>query len=224
MHAFLITHGSKEDRLKKITSLVQQDQIHPFDVRTLMLDEDATSIGIALIRNWQKQLLLMPTSSPLAAGVIESADLLTPEAQNALLKTLEEPPLHTHIYMEAPSDIAFLPTILSRCHSITLHDAAKTVTKEEETILQTIKQLLTPKTTIGQTLATLDTLCKNKNDAGQWVEHAILAIHKTKSDWPTYTYVTLEKHLMDAKKQLASNVSYKLVLDEIFLSFMTRQS
>lgn len=224
MHAFLITHGSKEDRQKKIASLVKDDQIHPVDIRTLVLDEDAASIGIAIIRNWQKQLLLMPTASPLAAGVIESADLLTPEAQNALLKTLEEPPIHTHIYMEAQSDHSFLPTILSRCHSITLHDAAKTVTKEEEAIIEVIQQLLTPKTTIGQTLATLDTLCKNKNDAGQWVEHAIRAMHKTKSDWSTHVYTTLEKHLMDTKKYLAANVSYKLVLDEIFLSFMTRQS
>jgi len=224
MHAFLITGGTKQDRMAKLSALIASDHISTFDVRPLILTEDSASLGIAVVRNWQKQLLLMPSSSPFAAGVIESADLLTTEAQNALLKTVEEPPTHTHIYMEAQSETAFLPTILSRCQIVKLHNDADAITKKEEALLETIQQLLKPDMNMGRILATLDTINKNKNDASLWVEDAISVVHKTKSSWSIATYTALAKQLMLAKKQLASNVSYKLVLDEIFLSFMTRQS
>src|SRR5205807_8004030 len=45
---------------------------------------------------------------------------LTPEAQNALLKTLEEPPGNTQLYLTTPSAESFLPTVRSRCHLIDL--------------------------------------------------------------------------------------------------------
>ena len=224
MHTFLIIGGAKEERIKKLTSLMVEDHITTFDIRPLTLTEELSSIGIALVRNWQKQLLLMPTSSPYAAGVIESAELLTTEAQNALLKTLEEPPIHTRIYMEAQSDNAFLPTILSRCQIIKLSDETTKLTKKEETQLETVRQLFQTAMSKGNIIATIDTLVKNKNEAQLWIDQAIQAIHKTKSSWPIATYVSIQKQLMQAKKQLTSNVQYKLVLDDIFLSFTTRQS
>ncbi len=46
--------------------------------------------------------------------IIEQADLMTPQAQNALLKTLEEPPEYAHILLLAEKQDAFLQTILSR--------------------------------------------------------------------------------------------------------------
>ena len=224
MHAFLIIGGAKEERIKKLTSLMTEAHITTFDTRPLTLTEEISSIGITLVRNWQKQLLLMPTSSPYAAGVIESAELLTTEAQNALLKTLEEPPIHTRIYMEAQYENSFLPTILSRCHIIKVSDEKTKLTKKEETLVETMSQLFQKNMSKGSTLTTIDTLVKNKNDAGQWIDQAIQAIHKTKSSWPITTYVSMQKQLARAKKQLASNVQYKLVLDDIFLSFTTRQS
>src|SRR5512133_886835 len=47
--------------------------------------------------------------------VIDPADALNPQAQNALLKTLEEPPDDTTLVLVASSPDALLPTIRSRC-------------------------------------------------------------------------------------------------------------
>lgn len=52
------------------------------------------------------------------AVIIESANLMTTEAQNALLKLLEEPPLGTVFILTATSKDAVLPTIYSRTRSI----------------------------------------------------------------------------------------------------------
>jgi DNA polymerase-3 subunit delta' len=51
--------------------------------------------------------------------VIDPADAMNPQAQNALLKTLEEPPEDTTLLLVASSPDALLPTIRSRCARVT---------------------------------------------------------------------------------------------------------
>lgn len=47
----------------------------------------------------------------------------TPEAQNALLKTLEEPPADTHFFILGREESHFLPTVLSRVETVRVGDA-----------------------------------------------------------------------------------------------------
>lgn len=218
MHAFLIIGGRTEDRLAKISDLIAKSNIALSDIRPLLLSQDSLSLGIRTVRDWQKQLMLMPQTSPFSAGVIYSADLLTPEAQNALLKTLEEPPSHARIYMEAPSDAALLPTVLSRCQLIKLPAMQGDATEEQMRILQKLQQLTNPETSVGRAISILDAAIKNRDDATGWIASAIEILHKTRGDWPKQTYMQLMQRLLTAQKQLASNVTYKLVVDHVFLS------
>lgn len=55
-------------------------------------------------------------------GVIEEADRMGQEAQNALLKTLEEPPRETTIILTTANPSSLLPTTRSRCQLISLPD------------------------------------------------------------------------------------------------------
>jgi DNA polymerase-3 subunit delta' len=50
--------------------------------------------------------------------VVESADSLNDESQNAMLKTLEEPPAHAHLILISSDEEAVLPTVASRCQRI----------------------------------------------------------------------------------------------------------
>lgn len=50
--------------------------------------------------------------------VVESAEALNDESQNAMLKTLEEPPAHAHLILIASEEAAVLPTVASRCQRI----------------------------------------------------------------------------------------------------------
>lgn len=52
---------------------------------------------------------------------VENGELLSREAQNALLKTLEEPPKGTLLILSVPSEHELLPTITSRCQVLRLH-------------------------------------------------------------------------------------------------------
>ena len=58
---------------------------------------------------------IRPYASPYKVYIIPDADLMNPAAQNAILKTIEEPPEYAVILLLTTSAQSLLPTILSRC-------------------------------------------------------------------------------------------------------------
>jgi len=75
----------------------------------------ASNRGIDQIRELKEKIEYSPTDSKYKVYVIDEVHMLTTEAFNALLKTLEEPPAHV-IFILATTDVHKLPpTILSRC-------------------------------------------------------------------------------------------------------------
>lgn len=91
---------------------------HPYTAHTASIEGKA--IGIDQARQLEKFLGLKVPASKLynRAILIEDGHLLTIEAQNALLKTLEEPPKDTIVIMTAKNEQALLPTIRSRMQAI----------------------------------------------------------------------------------------------------------
>ena len=75
-------------------------------------------IGIEPIRALASSLALLPVEGGRRIALIDRADRLSDAAQNALLKTLEEPPDRTHIILAAAEDSALMPTIRSRCATV----------------------------------------------------------------------------------------------------------
>jgi len=63
--------------------------------------------------------------------VIEAADHLNEESQNAMLKTLEEPPLHAHLILLSSETEAVLPTVVSRCQKIDFDALSQEVIEDE---------------------------------------------------------------------------------------------
>ena len=84
-----------------------------------MLIEPETVIGIAKVRQLTSFLTRKALGQNKAVFIL-SADRLTLPAQNALLKTLEEPPAHSTIVLSAPNSQSLLATIVSRCQVIHL--------------------------------------------------------------------------------------------------------
>ena len=79
----------------------------------------ASNRGIDDIRELREAVHIMPLESPYKVYIIDEVHMLTKEAFNALLKTLEEPPKHV-IFMLATTEVEKLPdTIVSRCQSFT---------------------------------------------------------------------------------------------------------
>ncbi len=82
--------------------------------------DGASNRGIQEIRELKEKIRFLPTSAPYKVIIIDEVHMLTTEAFNALLKTLEEPPAHVH-FMFATTEIHKIPiTILSRCQQYEL--------------------------------------------------------------------------------------------------------
>src|SRR3989475_1559174 len=75
----------------------------------------ASNRGIDSIRELREKVMVPPATGKYKVYILDEAHMLTTEAFNALLKTLEEPPRHA-IFVMATTDVhKMLPTVLSRC-------------------------------------------------------------------------------------------------------------
>lgn len=79
---------------------------------------DGKSIKVAQIRELQNVINIKPTFSKKSIYIIDDADLMTIEAQNSLLKTLEEPPEYAVIILIVHNERSILSTVKSRCVNI----------------------------------------------------------------------------------------------------------
>lgn len=83
--------------------------------------EKPASIGVEDIRGQLcGDIQIKPYSSPYKIYIVDEAEKMTVQAQNALLKTIEEPPAYGVIMLLTTNADAFLPTILSRCVTLKL--------------------------------------------------------------------------------------------------------
>lgn len=80
--------------------------------------EDGKNIKIEQIRYLQEKISEKPIVSSKKVYIINDSDLMTKEAQNCLLKTLEEPPLYAVIILVLSNENKLLNTIKSRCTKI----------------------------------------------------------------------------------------------------------
>ena len=94
------------------------DGNHP-DVRVVVALSDKKEIGIPQIRDIERDLGYRSFTGKRKIVIIDPATLLNAAAQNALLKTLEEPPQQSLIILLAASVGALLPTLRSRCLRLT---------------------------------------------------------------------------------------------------------
>jgi len=79
------------------------------------IEPDGRAIKIEQIREMQTKVYEKPVNSNKKVYVINDADLMTKEAQNCLLKTLEEPPEYIVIILIVSNENKVLTTIKSRC-------------------------------------------------------------------------------------------------------------
>jgi DNA polymerase-3 subunit delta' len=89
--------------------------LHP-DV--LLIEPEGQYIKVDQVRQMQRQLAYKPYEGRHRVCILTAADRMAPHIPNTLLKTLEEPPLHTVIILLANNSRFILPTILSRCQPI----------------------------------------------------------------------------------------------------------
>lgn len=96
---------------------------HP-DIR--WITHEKAAIGVDDIRlQLNNDIMVKPYSRPYKVYLIEEAEKMTEQAQNAMLKTMEEPPEYGVILLLTVNAKLLIPTVLSRCILLTMRPVAK---------------------------------------------------------------------------------------------------
>ncbi len=93
--------------------------------------DGASNRGIDDIRELRESIKLVPSHGKYKIYIIDEVHMLTPQAFNALLKTLEEPPAHAIFIFATTEPQKLLPTILSRCQQFDFHRITQTAIRNQ---------------------------------------------------------------------------------------------
>lgn len=162
-HALIIEGGNSDIRLsaaKEIAKAVLcQGEIKPCgicakcrkiesdshpDLHILKKDEKSTMIKVDAVRELKKKALVFPNDGDKSVFIIDGAEFMNPQAQNALLKIFEEPARHLLFILCCGAKSSLLDTIISRATSYSLGKDSQSVSADEKQTkaLQTASELL----------------------------------------------------------------------------------
>ena len=199
--------GSATSRAQHLTQLTshQHELIH--------LTADKSTLTIKQVKDLSIPLSIAPRLPRMVW--IEEANLLTIPAQNALLKMLEEPPEDTTFYLTCDAATSLLPTIRSRCITITQDEINL---EASATVLSDLKAImaLSP----GDRLTSL--IKRDRAESLAWVGEieSALSKHLRDNQITSKSATTLAKiaHLaQNLHLQLASNCSVGLATQNFYL-------
>ena len=94
-------------------------RIHP-DVTELGGSEEARSFHIDVVRTLREDAYVLPNEAPVKVFILCDVQTMTDQAQNALLKLLEEPPAHVRLILTCENRSQLLETVRSRLFTVAL--------------------------------------------------------------------------------------------------------
>ncbi|PJA91076.1 MAG: hypothetical protein CO135_03180 [Candidatus Levybacteria bacterium CG_4_9_14_3_um_filter_35_16] len=217
--SFLISSKDIDKSLEFCKKICKENNIDNFDV-TILDQEKATGIGD--IRDLQEKISLKPLMGKQKAVILNSGKGISQEAQNSLLKALEEPPANTFIFLIVLNKDVVLPTIISRCKIIDLNN--QVVLSEDETrdFEEKFSEFL--KDSLSEKLKLAESLAKDKDSALEWLEKIILGarikmINPETNRNGSLNYqkkiTVLQKRHIELKN---SNANLRLGLEDLFLN------
>lgn len=217
----LIVCKNEEKIANYIKTLSRNFSISPFNIITL--GKSDSSIKIEETRELKEKLKLKPFSGKKKLVIIYNAENLTKEAQNSLLKSLEEPPEDTVILLSTPNENLLLPTIISRCE-VTRIKNDKNIRENPASIRENPKVTLTndirymdigEKFKLAEQLSAKidkeESLESVRNRVEEWLNH-LLENSKTTQN------LKVMKNIVFTKKRLRQNLNIRLVLENLLIN------
>ncbi len=214
MNTFIISSKNLEKALDEASKICKDNKIDSFSIEVLEFEK---ALGIEDVRNIQKTIFLKPFKGEKKALIIKLSTGATIEAQNSMLKLLEEPPLSTLIFLVTDNVQIFLPTILSRVKIIELKN------EKFQTNASGLEEILNLNGA-GTRLYLAQVVAKDKNEAIAWLESAILAARERMLNSLEDKQESLRLRKLVHKLELThydfktTNANPRLALENLFLN------
>ena len=175
---------------------------------------EVNSIGIEDIKELQKEMMYSPFKEKVQIAYILDANKLTTQAQNSLLKTLEESSDSTVYILITEIEKSLLATVLSRCLKIYTH----AITVKDETFLK--PDILSMD--LIEAFAKIEVLSKEKDNVQELLtrlEHYYQTLlERNLIEKKGIIEVSLNiKQVLLAQKRIKANGNKRLVLENLFL-------
>lgn len=240
----LIIHPSTEIQQKNAFTLACSYLEVPNQLTTLLQNPDlhfidgslTPSIGIDVVRELIRSLRYHPYQSPFQVGLILLANVLTEEAQNSLLKSLEEPSETTQFILTTPHERFLLATIRSRSNCLYIKNKTDATSTSEadsgnDEGNSDIEELLT-KDLVDKFLFVEDLLAKEKEHTGTvthflrdltvvYRKKLILETRANKSD-AAKVYRAALRQISRAQLFIKRNTNKRLTLENLILLLEVR--
>ncbi len=214
MQTFIISSKNLQQAQAYVQKVCDQTRINTFDRQLLEFEK---ALGIEDVRSIQRKIFLKPFKGSVKAVTVSLINGITLEAQNAMLKILEEPPANTLIFLITDNYQTLLPTIQSRAKIIVLK------TEEAQISRNGLKEILSIKGA-GDSLYLAQTVSEDKNEAILWLESAILAARERMLSSLSDPEQSLRLRKLIHMLELAhydlktTNVNPRLCLENLFLN------
>ena len=227
--SIIIYGGNKKQRQEKVLEVIEKNVKELVDLESLSkkpdvkiveVEEDKKSIGIEKSREIVNFLQEKPFSMKYKIVVVFDADRMTTQAQNTLLKTLEEPPSYAIILLTTKAENSLIETVLSRCRKVKVERSGNEIDYAEKGIKEVLKMSL------GERLEFISELSKEDKEIiveilEEWIGEErgemikIKVIEKAKNKSMNIKYIlSVLKDLED------TNINTKLALENLVLNLI----
>lgn len=179
-------------------------------------DGEVNSVGVNVVKELSKTLYLKPVESSVKVIIINKAELMTVEAQNAILKMLEEPPEYVQWFLVTEKPDSLLPTVLSRLGEVKVQSSklkVKSSNEKEGGGLMTILSIVP-----AERLVQTPVLAKDRETAVKFINNWLIVAHRrlvyeeSKDVW-----LMAVKVLDQGRKYLEANTHAQLTMDWVLL-------
>ena len=202
------SHLQQNQEIKNLADKFQIDSKNALDY--FEITPQKKQISIDQIREIKRHIWQKPAKAKVKFVVVKDADMLTPEAQNALLKLLEEPPSHAVIVLSTERKQKLLPTIRSRTVEINIRSKRKQLAPSTEFPIDNFKEALTVLSQIESPKEWIDRQIEN------YYQMLLAAVDKNNKDEIAAISERIE-NLSYSKKLIEANVNPKFALFNLAL-------
>ncbi len=218
--AYLLAGGKLKTREVKFREIYQQYKPRA----NFSLDPDLhllsseTSLKIEEIRELGRLLSLKCYGQPPKVAGIKEAEKMTPEAQNALLKMLEEPPGETIFILTTNDETRLLSTIVSRCQLVYLPPEIQVSLTEEE--MEETKKLTQRilESRAGERLKMAEDYT-TREETVDFCQKQLVFWRNQLIIKPTPKNARILREIQKTLRFLTNNANVRLAIDNLFLAY-----